>query len=424
MQAMIRGNGRQPMRVRPQLRGFGAVTSAQESQVAGAAASAGASALATGTAVGSAAGPIGAAAGAIVGVVVGILTKTNNTASHIGTWDSQLIGQINQLPSSVWGIGRQFPYNENSHGLVQMIEAALACGVYMSWDSSLISNYDVCANWAVTFGTAVQNVARTAFLNPPGIVSVSIPLSPGAGGYPPFTFGFQNPNIIGTNPAGQQLSAIGPDALSASLIMGKSGLMEAMMTALGGQQAGNIASNGVNPTAQKIFALMIDYWWAQYLPSYIPQGAPGAPSIASTIATASSAANTAASNGTNPQTAATVAATVATAPVAPQPPPVIATTTTTSPSTGATVATPVVAPSDTGALVTSLVASGTEPSDAIAAGNASLEANGIDSTAPASQAQLQSDVTPSTGLSTTDWLLIGGGVLGAIGLGYVLTRGK
>jgi hypothetical protein len=404
------------------MRGFGAVTSAQESQVAGAAASAGASAIATGASLGAAAGPIGAAAGAIVGVMVGILTKTNNTASHIGSWDSQLIGTVNQLPSSVWGIGRQFPYNENSHGLVQMIEAALACGVYMGWDTSLISNYDVCANWAVTFGTAVQNVARTIFLNPPGELSVSIPLSPGAGGSPPFTFGFVSPNISPTTP----LSAVGPDALSATIIMGKAGLMEAMMTALGGQNPGNISSNGVNPTAQKIFALMIDYWWGQYLPKFTPGQAPASvPSISSAISSASMAANTAATTGTNPQTAATVAATVATTPVVsqPAPPPVVATTTTTIPSTGAKVTTPVVSPSNTGALVSSLVASGTEPSDAIAAGNASLEANGIDSTAPASQAALQNSIA-SPGLSTEDWFLIGGGLLALLGVFYAVTRGR
>lgn len=404
------------------LRGFGAVTPAQTTQLAATAAGAGTSALVAGTTIGSAAGPIGAAAGALVGVVVGILTQTNNTASHIGTWDSQLVSAVNQLPASVFGIGRQFAYNENSHGLVQMIEAGLACGVYMSWDTSLISSYDVCANWAVTFGTAVQNVARTIFLNPAGLVSVSIPLSPGAGGFPPFTFAWQNPAI---SPSSSQ-TAVGPDALSANFIMGKNGLMEAMMTALGGQAPQNIAANGTSAFAQKVFALMIDYWMGQYLPNFVFSNTPPAPAIAPAVSAGASAANTAVTTGANPQTAATVAATVAATPPAaiPPAPAPVATTTTTLPSTGTTVTTPVVAPADTGALVTSLVASGTEPSDAIAAGNASLEANGIDSTAPASQAQLQSDVTPSAGLSTTDWLLIGGGVLGAIGLGYVLTRGK
>jgi hypothetical protein len=387
------------------LRGFaGGVTPGQESQVAGAAASAGTSALVAGTSIGAAAGPIGAAAGALVGVVVGILSQTNNTASHIGTWDQQLLSAVNAMPSSVFGLGRQFAWNENSHGLVQMIEAALACGVYMSWDSSLISNYDVCANWAVTFGNAVQAVSRTMFLNPYKPVSVSIALSPGAGGVAPFTFGFNNPN-----------ENVGPDGMCSAVIMGKGGLMEAMMTALGGQNPANIVANGTNATAQKIFSLMIDYWWGQYLPNLTPSTLIMAPNVTAAITAAATAANTAATTtNTNPQTAATVAATVA---VSPPPPAPVVTGTTAS-------GTPVVAPADTGALVSNLVASGTEPSQAIQVGNASLEANGIDSTAPASQAQLQSDVAPSSGLSTTDLLLIAAVGIAGVGGFYIWSRGK
>ena len=358
-------------------------------------ASAGASAGATaGSVIPGVGNAVGAAVGAVVGAVVGILSATNNTASHIGTWDASLVSALNGLPSTAQGIGRQIPWNENSHGLVQMIEALMACGIYMAWDTSLISNYAVCAHWATTFGQGVQNVMQGLVPATVGAtVTVSVPLSPGAGGFPPINFSFKNPGI-----------SVGPDAIAATIIMGKSGLMGAMMTGLGGQAPQNIASNESNASAQKVYSLMVDYWAAQLAPAAAVPATP-APVIAPAVAAASTAANTAVSAGHNPQTAAVIATT----PPPATPPTVVATT---------TAGTPVVAPDDTAALISQLIANGTSQTAAITAGLASLEANGIDSSAPASQAALASAAgVPAPagffGLSNTE-ILIGGVALAAL----------
>jgi trimeric autotransporter adhesin len=381
-----------PIGNRPVVRirgGFGALTSQQDAQLASVAAGTAASAIATGAAAGSVAGPIGTAVGAVVGVVVGILTKSNNTASHIGTWDAQLVQALSALPSTAQGLGRQFAWNENSHGLVQMIEALLATGIYMAWDTSLISNYDVCAHWASTFGLAVQNVATAVCQNKAGAkCTVSVALSPGAGGFPPFNFTFTNPGI-----------SVGPDAVAATVIMGKSGLMGAMMTALGGQAPQNIASNESNASAQKVYSLMVDYWAAQVAPAAAVPSTP-VPVVKPAVTAAATAANTAAAAGHNPVTAAVIATT---------PAPAVAPTVTGTTASG----TPVVAPSDTAALISTLIANGQSQTDAINAGMASLEANGVNSQAPASQAALQTSAAPGLfGLSTTE-LLIGAAAIAA-----------
>ena len=256
--------------------------------------------IGAGAEAGSVAGPIGAAVGIVVGVVVGILTRTNNTASHIGSWDGGLTQAIGGLPSSAAGIGRQIPWNENSHGLVQMIEALLATGIYMAWDTSLKSNYDVAAHWAMTFGAAVQAVAQAVVGTPAGqTASVSIALSPGAGGHGPITFNFANPGV-----------QVGPDRISATIIMGSAGLMGAMMMGLGGQAQANIVSNENNGLAQKVYALMLDYWFAQLAPQAAAPTKP-VPVIAPAVAAASVAANK-------------VAATLPVAPPPVNPPPSVA----------------------------------------------------------------------------------------------------
>lgn len=240
----------------------------------------GVSAIAAGAGAGSLAGPIGTVVGAVVGAVVGILTQTSNTASHIGSWDGGIVTALNSLPASAAGIGRQIPWNENSHGLVQIIEALLAVGVYMAWDTSLKSNYAVCAHWAMTFGQAVQNLAGAIVA---GQSSVSIPLAPGAGGHAPFTFTFKNPGV-----------SLGPDKISATVVMGSTGLMAAMMTALGGQNPQNIASNATNASAQKVYALMLDYWFANLAPAAAQPATPVPPTVSTAVQAASTAANTAA----------------------------------------------------------------------------------------------------------------------------------
>jgi hypothetical protein len=262
-----------------------------------------ASAVAAGAGAGSVAGPIGTVVGAVVGVVVGILTKSNNTASHIGTWDAQLSQAIGQLPASAAGIGRQIPFNENSHGIVQMIEALLATGIYMAWDPSLITNYDVCAHWSTTFGAAVTQVVDAICANPTGAqVSANITLDTGASGIPNKNFTFTNPGV-----------QVGPDAISAQIIMGNAGLMYWMITAIG-ETTAHASSNGSNALAQKVFALMVDNVAATLAPVATVPSTPVDTTVAATVVTASTAANAAASAGADPAVAANAA--VATTPVA------------------------------------------------------------------------------------------------------------
>jgi hypothetical protein len=244
---------------------------------------------------------VGTAIGAVVGAVIGILTKTNNTASHIGTWDTSLAQGIQSLPASASGIGRQIPWNENSHGLVQMIEALLAVGVYMAWDTSLKSSYDVCAHWAMTFGAAVQSLTNAIVANPVGPCSVTISESPGAN-RGPIQFNFNNPGI-----------GVGPDAIAANIIMGTNGLMYSMITGLG-ETTTHASSNAYNGLAQKVFALMVDNIAATLVPA-VP--AAPVPVVAPVVTAAASAANAAVNAGVNPQQAAVQAAQNTVIPAAP-----------------------------------------------------------------------------------------------------------
>lgn len=252
-----------------------------------------------GAAAGASFGPIGAGVGAAIGVVVGLLSAQPNTAGHIGGWDTQLAQAIQGLPASAAGIGRQIPWNENSHGLVQFIEALLATGVYMAWDTSLISNYAVCAHWATTFAAAVQSLT-TAIVNSPVGVQASAPIvfNTAASGIANQNFPFVNPGI-----------SVGPDAISASLIMGSSGLMYWMITSIG-ETTAHASSNANNALAQKVFALMVDNIAAQLAPAAAAPAAP-VPVVAPAVTAASTQVNTAvaAAGGTMP--AATMSETTA-----------------------------------------------------------------------------------------------------------------
>lgn len=323
-----------------------------------------------GAAAGAAFGPIGAGVGAAIGVVVGLLSAKPNTAAHIGSWDTQIVQAIGGLPASAAGIGRQIPWNENSHGLVQFIEALLATGVYMAWDTSLKSSYDVCAHWAMTFGAAVQTLVTAIVGNAPGVpVTVSISEQPGAN-HGPINFSFTNPNL-----------SIGPDAISSQIIMGANGLMYAMIIGLG-ETAAHAQSNASNAPAQKVFALMVDNIAAQLMPAAaVPTTS--VPVVAPAVQAASQ----------------TVNASVAAAPPA-------------NTASGA----PVVAPQDTTALMQSLMAQGATQQQAMLAAMQSLEANGINSQTPQIQQQLQA--ASSGGMSTTTLLIIA-----AVGLGaYFLSQ--
>src|SRR5271166_806148 len=238
----------------------------------------GASAAAIGAATGSVIGPVGTAVGALVGVVVGALTAPSNTASHIGAWDSSLASAIQQLPSTVAGIGRQIPWNSNSHGLTQMMEALLACGMYMAWDTSLVSSYDVCAHWAMTFAQLAQTCATAVCTNPAGAsVTVQITSQPG-GPVGPAPYTFKNPGI-----------SVGPEAVASQVIM-------PCMTWLFNrwQIAGTPALSkqyatqmGNNSYAQKVFAMMVDFVAANNAPPAAVTPPTPVPNVAPVVSAAS-----------------------------------------------------------------------------------------------------------------------------------------
>src|ERR1700678_1707190 len=121
------------MNRRSRIRGFGAsnLATVGEGATLATASVTAASAIAAGAAAGSVVGPIGTAVGALAGIVSGLLAAKPNTAAHIGTWDTQLVNALAALPAPN-GIGRQIPWNDDGHGLTQMIEALLATGLYMS----------------------------------------------------------------------------------------------------------------------------------------------------------------------------------------------------------------------------------------------------------------------------------------------------
>jgi hypothetical protein len=241
-----------------------------------------------GAAAGAAFGPVGAGVGAAVGVVVGLLSAKPNTAAHIGGWDTQITQAIQGLPSSAAGIGRQIPWNENSHGLVQFIEALLATGVYMAWDPSLISNYDVCAHWATTFAAAVQSLTTTIVNGPVGAqCSAPIVFNTAASGIPNNNFVFTNPGI-----------SVGPDQISASLIMGSSGLMYWMITTIG-ETTAHASSNANNALAQKVYALMVDNIAATLAPAQAVTPTPP-PVVAPAVAASSQTVNAAVASSAMP----------------------------------------------------------------------------------------------------------------------------
>jgi hypothetical protein len=422
---------RMPLRglPRPFRRGLGAVScnialAAKGGTLATAGVAAG-SAIAAGATIGSVAGPIGAAVGALAGIAVQILTPSPNTAAHIGSWDSQLVGALAALPSTVAGVGRQIPWNENSHGLVQYLEALLACGQYMSWDNQLILNYDVCAHWAMTLSAAAQTVATAVCQNKPGAsVTVQITSEPG-GPVGPAPFTFKNPAINS-----------GPEAVTDAVIMGSSGVMQWLFSrwqiagtaALSKQYA---AEMGSNVAATKVYALMVDYVAGNLnVPDTIP--ATPVPDVSTIPAKVST----------------TVTPIVVAAPVSPTPPPapklaspppvtgvlppVVSTPTVMPPPVTAPAASPpvtipptptpvattssgsTVTDSDIASLISALQTSGASQTQAVTSALSQLESAGVDTSSPPVQAAVQNAVAPSTGLSTTDMLLIGGAVLAAI----------
>jgi hypothetical protein len=353
------------------LRTFGALGINQAEQSVASDASMGATAGSIVPGIGSA---IGAAAGAVIGVVSNLLGSKPNTAAHL-PWAGQLASAISGMTVSP-GIGRQIQWNQDTPGnmgLAQMVEAILATGLWMNWDPSLISNYDVCAHWATTFQTAVQVVVTAICKNPVNaMVNCTIDNEPGGQNINSQTFTFKNPGY-----------QVGCQVISQNIIMGNSGLMYHMIIQTG-ETAAHASANANNSPAQKVFALIADYVIAQNTPSV--QTAPPAAYASVPVVT----------------------------PVA-GPRPVLVTGTTSA-------GTPVVAPSDTDALIQQLIAQGNSQNQAIAAALQSLAANGIDTSQPQIQQQVAASAASAFGLSDTDWLLIAGATV--IGLFFFMESKK
>jgi len=96
---------------------------------------------------------------------------------------------------------------------------------------------------------------------------VPITFSPGASGVPPKNFTFVNPGIN-----------VGPDAIAANIIMGPTGLMSWIITAIGETPA-HAAANASNAGAQKVFALMVDHATADAMPASLSTTLANAPII-------------------------------------------------------------------------------------------------------------------------------------------------
>ncbi len=356
-----------------------------------------ASAIAAGAAAGSVVPGIGTAVGALVGITASLLAAKPNTAGHIGSWDTQLVQALARLPATVAGIGRQIPWNEDSHGLTQMIEALLATQVYMAWDPSLVSSYDVCAHWAMTFAAAVQATVTAVCKNPAGkTVSATITNAPGGSGGN-YSFTFVNPGY-----------SVGPEAVSAQVIMGTKGLMYAMMIHQGVPQS-QANQNANNSAAQKVYALMADYVIAANAPAAATQPATPVPPIKAIVPAASAAAKSTvqpiavvpaalvepepARWSAQPVTGGAIAQRV----TAQQPP--IAST-----STGQQVTS-----SDIANLIAALQAQGATNAQAQAAAAQTLQSQGVNTNVPAVQAALTTP--PSVGIPM--WMLLAGGGLAA-----------
>ena len=396
------------------LRGLGAavcnVKVGVESTAAVTAGVTAASAIAAGAAAGSVIGPVGTAVGAVAGIVSGLLAAKPNTAAHIGSWDTQLVNALAQLPSTVAGIGRQFPWNNDGNGLTQMIEALLAVGEYAPWDSSIISNYDVCAHWATTLATMVQTVATAVCKNAKGAsVTVSLTSQPG-GPVGPGNFTFTNPGIL-----------VGPEAVTNAVIMGSNGCMVWMfnrwqIASTAALSKTYAATMGSNAAAAKVYALMVDYVAGSL---NVADAATPVPDVTSVPAAAATAAKTA----TTTTTATPVAPPTVTVPTTAPNTLIPATTavptaTTAAVATPATTAAPVAATATVPATSTTPATTVTVPATAASCPTAALtavlqqlEAQGADTSQPEVQAAAQQAVataTPATGLSTNTLLLVGG----------------
>jgi hypothetical protein len=353
---------------------IGAATSQQE--IAAGSAAAG---VAAGAAYGSVVPGIGTAVGAAVGLIASFLVHTGQGAQRLS--QAQAIDSALSSITTANHQGAAIPWNgtASSPGLEQFISALMTAGIYMSWDPSVESSPSVNGNWSVCFMNAVIAVTK-AIVNGATGASLTVPIViSGESGSPTRQFTFTNPGI-----------SVGPDVISANIIMGNGGLMYWIILGLG-ETAAHASANGSNTAAQKVFALMVDH--AAYDATPVPAPTPIATPVATPTAVAS----------IQPIVAAPVAASTGTA---------------TPTQTGTTASgSPVVAPGDESALIAQLIAQGQSQTAAITAAIQSMQANNIPVT-PQAQAQLQAVAASAPsgglfGLSSTTLLLLLGGSLAA-----------
>lgn len=342
-----------------------------------------------GATAGSAAGPIGTVIGTIAGAVIGLFAHQGQGPQRAAAAQA-IDGALAQIPSTA-GIGVQIPWigSSNAPGLQQYLQALMTSGLFMSFDTSL-SRPSVNGNWANTFIAALKQVVQAIIANPTGAtVSVNITDRPGGNDAVAGTFNFVNPGL-----------QVGPDAISARIIMGNGGMVYWMILRTG-ESTSHAMQTANSSAAQKVFALMVDHAAHDFAPQLF------APPVAA--ATISTVANAPVAT-IQPVTQGVAAQSVATIQPVTGPNPVVTGTTN---YTGTT--TPVVAPDDTDALIAAMQAQGASQNQSMLAAIASLEANGINTQQPQVQQQLaQSVVAPSVGISSGTLLLLGGGILAAV----------
>lgn len=374
-----RANQFAPFRVGTRrLRGLGAASTQQEIQAGSAVAGA-----AAGAAYGSVVPGIGTAVGAAVGLIASFLVHTGQGPQRLAQAQAIDTGLASITTANHQGAAIPWNGSASAPGLLQFISALMTAGLYMSWDASVESSPSVNGNWSTCFQNAVIAVTK-AIVNGATGASLTVPIViSGESGSPTRNFTFNNPGI-----------SVGPDVISANIIMGNGGLMYWIIIGLG-ETAAHASANANNSAAQKVFALMVDH--AAYDATPVPPPAAAPLPVASSTPSGSLPVS-APPAGSAPATSTTQ--------------PVTQTGTT---STGS----PVVAPGDESALIAQLIAQGQSQTAALNAAIASMQANGIQP-APAQVAQLQSVAAAAPagglfGLSTTTLLIIG-----AVGVGAVL----
>ncbi len=228
-------------------------------------------------------------------------------------------------------------------------------------------------NWVTTFVNAVKKTVQAIVASPVGQqVCLDITDKPGGNDKVQGQFCFTNPGI-----------AVGPDVIAQKIIMGNGGLIYYMVKRTGETDAhASVTAN--NNAAQKVFALMVDHAAYDSTPPPPPMSvaAPMPPAV----------------SNVQPLPAQTSAPTQNSS----QSVPVIAQTRKGS---------PVVAPNDTNALIAQLMAQGATQQQALAAALASLQHQGVDTSQPQVQQQLQAAVNP--GMSNTTLIIIGAVAIGA-----------